>query len=230
MDELVENFDVADVLGNPARFDVKKAEAINGTHIRRLEAQDFRDRLVPYLQQLGLVGEELTPRQAALLDGAAPLVQERIALLAEGADMMAFLFVDDEALEIDPKAFSGLGEKAVVLETLDASTAVLERLDDAAGPRRTSRRGCARRSSRGWSSSRARPSVRCAPRSPGGRSPRRCSSPWSCWAEIPRWHGWPVSVLRSRRGTDFASAGMSRVKYSSVARGSGEVLSRLIDE
>lgn len=131
VDELVENFDVADVLGNPARFDVKKAEAINGTHIRRLEAQDFRDRLVPYLQQLGLVGEELTPRQAALLDGAAPLVQERIALLAEGADMMAFLFVDDEALEIDPKAFSGLGEKAVVLETLDASTAALERLDDA---------------------------------------------------------------------------------------------------
>ena len=131
VEQLVENFDVADVLGNPARFDVKKAEAINGTHIRRLEAQDFRDRLVPYLQQLELVGEELTERQGALLDGAAPLVQERIALLAEGADMMAFLFVADEELEIDSKAFSGLGEKDVVLETLDASTAALERLGEA---------------------------------------------------------------------------------------------------
>ena len=130
VDELVENFDVADVLGNPARFDVKKAESINGTHIRRLEAQDFRDRLVPYLQALQLVDEELTERQAALLDGAAPLVQERIALLGEGADMMAFLFAADDQLEIDDKAFSGLGEQDVVLETLDASTAALEKLDE----------------------------------------------------------------------------------------------------
>lgn len=129
VEELVENFDVHDVLGNPARFDVKKAEAINGTHIRRLGREDFRDRLVPYLQQLQLVGEELTERQALLLDGAAPLVQERIALLGEGADMMAFLFTADEELVIDPKAFSGLGEKEVVLETLDASTAALEKLD-----------------------------------------------------------------------------------------------------
>lgn len=129
VEELVENFDVHDVLGNPARFDVKKAEAINGTHIRRLDPEDFRDRLVPYLQQLQLVGEELTGRQSFLLDGAAPLVQERIALLGEGADMMAFLFTADEELEIDPKAFSGLGEKGAVLETLDASTAALEKLD-----------------------------------------------------------------------------------------------------
>ncbi|WP_120004395.1 glutamate--tRNA ligase [Nesterenkonia muleiensis] len=124
VEELVANFDIADVLGNPARFDVKKAEAINGTHIRKLEAQDFRDRLVPYLRALGLVGEELSEREAELLDGAAPLVQERIALLAEGADMMAFLLVPDEALEIEEKAYSGLGDQ--VLETLDAASSALE--------------------------------------------------------------------------------------------------------
>ncbi|GAB3177606.1 glutamate--tRNA ligase [Nesterenkonia halophila] len=130
VDQLVEHFDVADVLGNPARFDTKKAEAINGTHIRRLDPQDFRDRLVPHLRAQELVGEELTARQARILDGAAPLVQERIALLAEGADMMAFLFVDDEQLEIEAKAFSGLGEEAPA--TVDAAVAALEELDDAA--------------------------------------------------------------------------------------------------
>lgn len=124
MDQLVEHFDVADVLGNPARFDTKKAESINGTHIRRLEPADFRDRLVPHLRALGLVGAELTARQGRILDGAAPLVQERIALLSEGADMMGFLFVGDEDLEIEPKAFSGLGED--VLGTLDAGVAALE--------------------------------------------------------------------------------------------------------
>ncbi|NLS10192.1 glutamate--tRNA ligase [Nesterenkonia sp. MY13] len=130
VDELVENFDVADVLGNPARFDVKKAEAINGTHIRKLEAQDFRDRLVPYLQAQGLVGDQLNEREAFLLDGAAPLVQERIALLGEGADMMAFLFVADDQLQIEDKAFSGLGDQ--VLETLDAATSALEGIEASA--------------------------------------------------------------------------------------------------
>jgi glutamyl-tRNA synthetase len=129
VDELVENFDITDVLGNPARFDVKKAEAINGTHLRRLKAEDFRDRLVPYLRALNLVGQDLTEREAQLLQGAAPLVQERIALLAEGADMMGFLFVADEELEVEDKAFSGLGDQ--VLETLDAATAALETIDGA---------------------------------------------------------------------------------------------------
>jgi glutamyl-tRNA synthetase len=129
VDELVENFDITDVLGNPARFDVKKAEAINGTHLRRLKAEDFRDRLVPYLRALNLVGQDLTEREAQLLQGAAPLVQERIALLAEGADMMGFLFVTDEELEVEDKAFSGLGDQ--VLETLDAATAALETIDEA---------------------------------------------------------------------------------------------------
>ena len=124
VEELIEHFDIGDVLGNPARFDVKKAEAINGTHIRRLEPQDFRARLVPHLQARGLVAEELSVEQSRTLDGAAPLVQERIALLGEGAQMMAFLFVADEDLIIDPKAFSGLGED--VVGTLDAATAALE--------------------------------------------------------------------------------------------------------
>ncbi|TLP77461.1 glutamate--tRNA ligase [Nesterenkonia sphaerica] len=129
VEELIENFDITDVLGNPARFDVKKAEAINGTHIRMLAPEVFRDRLVPYLQALNLVGQELSTREQQLLHGAAPLVQERIALLAEGADMMGFLFVADEELTVEDKAFSGLGDQ--VLETLDAATAALETIDEA---------------------------------------------------------------------------------------------------
>lgn len=129
VDELVENFDVHNVLGNPARFDVKKAEAINGTHIRKLDPQDFRDRLVPYLQALQLVGEELTEAEAKTLDGAAPLVQERIGLLAEGADMMGFLFIADGDLPVDDKAFSGIGQTPEVLQVLDASAEALQAVD-----------------------------------------------------------------------------------------------------
>ena len=54
-DELVAAFDVVDVNPNPARFDLKKAESINGDHIRLLDVDDFAARTVPYLQAAGAV-------------------------------------------------------------------------------------------------------------------------------------------------------------------------------
>ena len=45
MAEMVEAFDVAKVSPNPARFDLKKAEAINAAHVRLLEPADFAARL-----------------------------------------------------------------------------------------------------------------------------------------------------------------------------------------
>ena len=127
-EQLVEAFDVTDVLSNPARFDVKKAEAINGTHVRMLEPQDFRDRLVPYLQAAGLVGAELTPRENEILDQAAPLVQERIALLGEATDMLEFLFKTDDEIVIADNALKGM--PANLVEVVDASVEALEALTE----------------------------------------------------------------------------------------------------
>ncbi len=45
--ELAAAFDVADVNPNPARFDLKKAESINGEHVRMLDAADFQARMCP---------------------------------------------------------------------------------------------------------------------------------------------------------------------------------------
>lgn len=128
VEEMVKAFDVADVLANPARFDVKKAEAINGTHVRRLAPEDFRDRLVPYLQTAGLVGAELTDRQALILTEAAPLVQERIQLLAEAPEMLRFLFVADDDVAPAEDALKGLPEN--LAEVLDAAIAAVEPLTD----------------------------------------------------------------------------------------------------
>ncbi len=123
-EELVKAFDVTDVLSNPARFDVKKAEAINGTHVRMLEPEDFRNRLVPYLQAAGLVGEELTDRENEILDQAAPLVQERIALLGEAADMLEFLFKNDDEIVVEEKALKGM--PANLGDVVSASIEALE--------------------------------------------------------------------------------------------------------
>ncbi|UWX96135.1 glutamate--tRNA ligase [Arthrobacter zhaoxinii] len=128
VDQLVENFDIHNVLANPARFDLKKAEAINGTHVRMLEAEDFRNRLVPYLQEAGLVGETLTPRDEEILTEAAPLVQERITLLGEAPDMLGFLFKTDDAVDVADDARKGL--PANLAEVLDAALAALESVSD----------------------------------------------------------------------------------------------------
>jgi glutamyl-tRNA synthetase len=128
VDQLVANFDIHDVLGNPARFDQKKAEAINGTHVRMLEAEDFRDRLVPYLQSAGLVGEQLSDREREILAEAAPLVQERITLLGEAPEMLGFLFKADDAVDVAEDARKGLPDN--LGEVLDAATSALQPLPE----------------------------------------------------------------------------------------------------
>ncbi|MDN5703529.1 MAG: glutamate--tRNA ligase [Micrococcales bacterium] len=126
--QFIEAFDIHDVLANPARFDVKKATAINADHIRMLEPQDFRDRLVPYLQAGGVLGETLTQRQEQILDAAAPLVQTRMDLLGESVALLGFLFVDDAELVHDETAVSKLKESAP--QVLAAARTALADLDD----------------------------------------------------------------------------------------------------
>jgi len=102
MQEMVEAFTIERVNPNPARFDLKKAEAINATHLRALDVADLTDRMVPFLQRAELLGDEVTADQRALLEAAAPLVHERMTVLGEAVDMLGFLFVDEADFERDP--------------------------------------------------------------------------------------------------------------------------------
>ena len=108
LDEMCESFDIADVNPNPARFDQKKADAINSAHIRLLEPSDFRERLVPYLQSAGVIGSTPSERELGILEQAAPLIQERITVLGEASGMVSFLF--DEEISFDQDALGQLGE------------------------------------------------------------------------------------------------------------------------
>ncbi|MEW1805973.1 glutamate--tRNA ligase [Pseudarthrobacter sp. NPDC080039] len=128
VEQLVQHFDIHDVLGNPARFDLKKAEAINGTHVRMLEAKVFRDRVAHYLREAGLVGEILTDREEEIVTEAAPLIQERITLLGEAPEMLGFLFKADDAIDIADDARKGLPDN--LSEVLDAAIAALESVED----------------------------------------------------------------------------------------------------
>lgn len=131
-EELIEKFDVHDVNPNPARFDDKKAVAINAEHIRRLEADDLRGRLLPYLKNGGLIDsesyDELDADTQGLLDAAVPLVQTRIQLLGEAPTMMSFLFKSADELEYQDKPVAKLRDTAPAV--LDAATAAFEDVEE----------------------------------------------------------------------------------------------------
>jgi glutamyl-tRNA synthetase len=102
MEEMVEAFRLERVNPNPARFDLKKAEAINATHLRALSLEDLTERMLPYLQQADVLPDEVTAEDRELLQRAAPLVHERMTTLAEAVDMLGFLFVDEDSFSRDP--------------------------------------------------------------------------------------------------------------------------------
>lgn len=98
-DEMVAAFDIRDVNPNPARFDLKKAEAINADHMRMLSLDELTHRVLPFLKEAGVVGDPVHDSDAQLLELAMPLVAERMNKLTEAAPMLGFLFADDETFE-----------------------------------------------------------------------------------------------------------------------------------
>ena len=102
--DLAAEFDLARVNKNPAQFDVKKLEAINGDKIRALEPADFVARITPFLERVEMVATPPGADQAALIEAAAPLIQTRIGRLTEAVGMLAFLFAgDDGGFKVEPE-------------------------------------------------------------------------------------------------------------------------------
>ena len=136
--EMVAAFDVAKVSSNTARFDLKKAEAINSAHLRMLAPDDFARRLEPYVvaELAGttpVMSDTLSEAQRPLLVAAAPLVQERSTVLSDAARMLRFLFVDDGAFAPDADAAEkNLGADAAPV--LEAALSSLDALKDWTAP------------------------------------------------------------------------------------------------
>ncbi|RVW04721.1 glutamate--tRNA ligase [Rhodococcus spongiicola] len=124
LNEMVSAFDISKVNSNPARFDQKKADAINAEHIRLLEPADFSARLRAYLTTHGHPVDALSAEQ---FDVAADLVQTRIVVLSDAWNLLKFLLVDESEFSIDPAAAAkNLGADAapVLDETITALDAL----------------------------------------------------------------------------------------------------------
>jgi len=125
--EMVRAFDVVDVNSSPARFDQKKADAINAEHIRRLDPAEFTGRLRVFFAAHG--------RDTGLDENgfavAAGLVQTRIVVLSDAWELLKFL--DDASFRIEPSAGAKeLGPDSVPV--LDAACAALDGVTEWTAP------------------------------------------------------------------------------------------------
>jgi len=99
MKELTELFTVEKVHSSPARFDMKKLEAINGDKIRALSLEDFTTWTLPFLIKAKVITG--SDEEIALVKQALPLIQERIVKLDEAPALLNFLFVKEFAVDAD---------------------------------------------------------------------------------------------------------------------------------
>lgn len=125
MQELTELFTVERVHSSPARFDMKKLEAINGDKIRLLTLDELLNRTLPFLKKANVI--DGSDSEIAVVKSALPLIQERIATLAEVVPMLRFLFATK--FEVDPDSAPKIQDdqsQAVLKKTNDVLQAVFD--------------------------------------------------------------------------------------------------------
>ncbi|MDX3097292.1 glutamate--tRNA ligase [Streptomyces sp. ME01-24h] len=136
VEEMVAAFDIDAVNANPARFDLKKAEAINADHIRMLDVKAFVEACGPWLKPPFAPWAPEAFDQAAF-EAIAPHAQTRLTVLSDITANVDFLFlqtpVEDEAswqkAMKDPAAASAL--LATARENLSAADWNAEALKNA---------------------------------------------------------------------------------------------------
>ena len=128
-EQLANVFDISRVNPSPARFDLKKCNAINADWMRAISPEEFGQRLVPYLHMAGVIGAQPTAEQAAVITAAVPLIQERMETLGQAAGMLGFLLVDDADFAVDEAEREGLASPESQ-SVIAAAIAALEPLPD----------------------------------------------------------------------------------------------------
>ena len=139
-EQIVQEFSLESVNHSPAFFDIKKLQAFNGEYIRKMPLADFVNAANTILTSAAATwpAERYKPEVFAAM---APLVQTRVAVMAEVVDMVDFLFmaeppIDDAAFT---KAFSAdfaiptLTQIATAFETIEWNAESIKQAVEAVG-------------------------------------------------------------------------------------------------
>jgi glutamyl-tRNA synthetase len=125
-EQLVRDFSLERIAKTGAIFNIDKLNWMSGVYIRQLNAEEFLQRVLPFLEA-GLPQGIKRPLSTEYVQQMAPLIQERITTLGEAAEYAEFFFVQE--LDYDPALLTADLTAEAALEALQAANKRLQRLD-----------------------------------------------------------------------------------------------------
>lgn len=135
LEELSEHFSLDKLNKAPGVFDYKKLEWYNGQYIRLKSDAELAELIMPWAIGAGLFGKgaaaEPAEEERKLLSAAMPLVKERLILLSEAPQKLAYLFAEP-ALPPAEEFFPKKGNLAQTRELLRRGRELTEALAAAA--------------------------------------------------------------------------------------------------
>ncbi|HDQ45092.1 MAG TPA: glutamate--tRNA ligase [bacterium] len=97
--EIVRSFSIPGISKNPAVFDEKKLEWMNGQYVRSLPLPELLDRVLPFLRNAGLVQEDDPGFSEEFLLRFVVMLRERVRRLTDFAETGAYFFRDPESFD-----------------------------------------------------------------------------------------------------------------------------------
>ena len=127
IDEIVAQFDLADVNKGPAFFDTKKLDHINGEYIRMQSPEQFMTDVEPFVTAAD-VPWPAENYSADVFATLAPEVQTRVAVHSEAPNFIDWVFADE--VTFDEKSWKkGIQKAKMVPEIFDGVLARFEACD-----------------------------------------------------------------------------------------------------
>jgi glutamyl-tRNA synthetase len=122
--ELIDNFSLERVSRTAAIFNRDKLNWMNGVYIRKLNAEDFTQQALPFLEK-GLPARVKRPLSIDYVRQIMPLVLERAKTLAEVPELTQFFFIK----ELDYDSSLLVGKKITRESTVKALEVAQQRLE-----------------------------------------------------------------------------------------------------
>jgi nondiscriminating glutamyl-tRNA synthetase len=104
MEEAIQEFSLDRVAKNPAVFDFKKLDWINGQHIRKMTAEDFWELAVPFMKEAGYMTGTEEGGQLEWLKKVVATAQNQVDYGAQIPEKVAMYFSDEFEFENEEAA------------------------------------------------------------------------------------------------------------------------------
>ncbi|HEA47242.1 MAG TPA: glutamate--tRNA ligase [bacterium] len=101
-EELIERFSLEHVSRNPAVFDPKKLEWLNGHYLKETDPEEITDLVIDYLKKNELLLGEIDPEKRRWIERIVGTVGERLKYIGQIIDYAGFFFT--EKITLDKKA------------------------------------------------------------------------------------------------------------------------------